>query len=113
MARETWKPVMVACMVAGTPVLAQCEAQARREGPAPRSPTPAPVEAPVRVQTVARGLDHPWALAFLPDGRMLVTERSGQLRTVERDGRVSEPIAGVPQVLASGQGGLLDVALDP
>ena len=68
---------------------------------------------PVRVVTVARGLDHPWGLAFLPDGRMLVTERSGQLRIVERDGRISEPLAGVPDVAARGQGGLLDVALDP
>jgi glucose/arabinose dehydrogenase len=67
----------------------------------------------VRVQTVARGLDHPWALAFLPDGRMLVTERSGQLRLVESSGLLSEPLAGVPPVAARGQGGLLDVALDP
>ena len=80
---------------------------------APRSPTPAPVNGAVRVQTIARGLEHPWALAFLPDGRLLVTERPGRLRTVDREGRLSEPLAGVPQVLARGQGGLLDVALDP
>jgi aldose sugar dehydrogenase len=67
----------------------------------------------VRVETVARGLDHPWALEFLPDGRMLVTERPGRVRIVDRSGRISEPLAGVPQVQASGQGGLLDVALDP
>jgi glucose/arabinose dehydrogenase len=79
---------------------------------APRSPTPASTGG-VRAETVARGLEHPWGLAFLPDGRMLVTERPGRLRTVDRDGRVSEPLAGVPEVAARGQGGLLDVAIDP
>jgi glucose/arabinose dehydrogenase len=107
MSRETLRIVIVACLVSGAPVLAESQAQA------PRSPTPTPVKAAVRVETVARGLEHPWALAFLPDGRMLVTERPGRLRIVGRDGRVSEPLAGVPQVLARGQGGLLDVALDP
>jgi len=63
--------------------------------------------------TVADGLDHPWGLAFLPDGRMLVTERPGALRLVSPEGAVSPPLAGVPAVFASGQGGLLDVALDP
>jgi glucose/arabinose dehydrogenase len=82
-------------------------------GQAPHSPTPAPVTGVVRAETVARGLEHPWGLAFLPDGRMLVTERPGRLRLVERDGRLSEPLAGVPKVAARGQGGLLDVALDP
>lgn len=67
----------------------------------------------VRVVTVAEGLNHPWGLAFLPDGRMLVTERPGRLRIVERDGRLSPPLAGVPDVAAGGQGGLLDVALAP
>src|SRR5215203_7201286 len=65
------------------------------------------------VETVARGLNHPWALAFLPDGRMLVTERPGRLRIVEPGGRVSAPLGGVPAVYARGQGGLLHVALDP
>jgi glucose/arabinose dehydrogenase len=63
--------------------------------------------------TVARGLVHPWGLAFLPDGRMLVTERPGRMRIVARDGTLGAPIAGLPPVVASGQGGLLDVALDP
>ncbi len=67
----------------------------------------------VRVVSVAKGLEHPWGLAFLPDGRMLVTERPGRLRIVSRDGRISPPIAGVPAVYARGQGGLLDVALHP
>lgn len=66
-----------------------------------------------RLATLAEGLEHPWALAFLPDGRFLVTERPGRLRVVETDGRVGPPVAGVPAVAARGQGGLLDVALDP
>ena len=64
------------------------------------------------VQTVAKGFEKPWALAFLPDGRMLVTEKPGRLRVVTADGKLSE-IKGVPQVDARDQGGLLDVALDP
>jgi glucose/arabinose dehydrogenase len=83
------------------------------EAQAPRSPTPKPADAPVRTTTVAKGLDHPWGSTFLPDGRILVTERSGSLRIAEKDGRVSEPVAGVPKVRAGGQGGLLDVALSP
>jgi glucose/arabinose dehydrogenase len=70
-------------------------------------------DGPVRVVTVAEGLERPWGLAFLPDGRMLVTERPGRLRIVEADGRLSAPLDGVPAVRASGQGGLLDVALAP
>jgi len=66
-----------------------------------------------RVTTFAAGLEHPWGGAFLPDGRLLVTERIGRLRLVGRDGRVSAPLAGVPPVEARGQGGLLDVALAP
>ena len=62
---------------------------------------------------VAKGLEHPWGLAFLPDGRMLVTERQGRLRIVERDGRLGPPVAGLPAVQSGGQGGLLDVALHP
>ncbi len=68
---------------------------------------------PVRVETVAEGLEHPWGLAFLPDGRMLVTERPGRLRIASPDGALSEPISGLPPVFSRGQGGLLDVALDP
>lgn len=68
---------------------------------------------PLDVQTIASGLENPWGLAFLPDGRMLVTERAGRLRIVSRNGTVSGPVAGLPPVLASGQGGLLDVALAP
>lgn len=68
---------------------------------------------PIRVITVAEGLEVPWGLAFLPDGRMLVTERAGRLRIVSSTGELSEPLAGVPEVHARGQGGLLDVALGP
>jgi glucose/arabinose dehydrogenase len=80
---------------------------------APRSPTPAAGPLPGRLVDVATGLEHPWGLAFLPDGRMLVTERPGRLRLVDRNGTVSAPLAGVPEVRAGGQGGLLDVALSP
>jgi glucose/arabinose dehydrogenase len=70
----------------------------------------------INVETVAGGLVNllvnPWALAFLPDGRMLATERPGRMRLVARDGRLSAPLLGVPQVFAIGQGGLLDVVLD-
>lgn len=66
-----------------------------------------------QVETFASGLVRPWALAVLPDGRMLVSERPGRLRYVGPQGELSEPIAGVPDVFAQGQGGLLDVALDP
>jgi glucose/arabinose dehydrogenase len=67
---------------------------------------------PIQVETVVNGLQHPWALAFLPDGRMLVTERPGRLRIVTPDGKLSPPVAGLPKVFASGQGGLLDVIVD-
>jgi glucose/arabinose dehydrogenase len=66
----------------------------------------------IRVETVVSGLSNPWGLAFLPDGRMLVTERPGRMRIATRDGTLSAPIAGVPKVLAQNQGGLLDVIAD-
>lgn len=68
---------------------------------------------PLSVEILAKGLVHPWSLAYLPDGRMLVTERPGRLRYVGADGALSPPLEGVPRVFAEGQGGLLDVALDP
>ncbi|HEV7764078.1 MAG TPA: PQQ-dependent sugar dehydrogenase [Thermoanaerobaculia bacterium] len=80
---------------------------------AQRSPTPPVTALPGRVTDVAKGLEHPWGLAFLPDGRMLVTERPGRLRIVSRDGKLSAPLTGVPSVYELGQGGLLDVAIDP
>jgi aldose sugar dehydrogenase len=82
-------------------------------GPAPAAAQTFPSSAgTLAVETVARGLDHPWSIAFLPDGRMLVTERPGRLRIVTRDGKLSPPVTGVPKVMASGQGGLHDVVLD-
>ncbi len=63
--------------------------------------------------TLAKGLNNPWSLAFLPDGRLLVTERPGSLRIVGADGQVGEPVSGLPRIEAGGQGGLLDVVLDP
>ena len=66
----------------------------------------------IRVDTVVSGLSHPWALAFLPDGRILVTERPGRMRVATRDGKLSPPLEGVPKLLAQNQGGLLDVILD-
>ena len=69
--------------------------------------------AALQVETVVSGLEHPWSLAFLPDGRLLVTERPGRLRLVA-DGRLLDsPVIGVPDSYARGQGGLMDVALDP
>jgi glucose/arabinose dehydrogenase len=65
------------------------------------------------VVQIAEGLQNPWAVAFLPDGKMLVTERPGRLRVVTADGKLSEPVAGLPELVAAGQGGLLDVVLDP
>jgi glucose/arabinose dehydrogenase len=67
----------------------------------------------VRPVTVAKGLQNPWGLAFLPDGAMLVTERPGRMRVVARDGSLGPPLSGLPAVDVGGQGGLLDVALDP
>src|SRR5215217_7968124 len=66
----------------------------------------------LQVEAVASGLSNPWGLAFLPDGRMLVTERPGRMRLVARDGKLSPPLGGVPKVFAQSQGGLHDVALD-
>ena len=65
----------------------------------------------LKVETVAGGLVHPWSLAFLPDGRMLVTERPGRMRIVTRSGELSPPLAGVPEVYAQSQAGLMDVML--
>jgi len=68
---------------------------------------------PLRVETVATGLENPWGMAVLPDGRMLVTERAGRLRLVARDGTLSQPVGGLPRILTRNQGGLLDVVLAP
>jgi aldose sugar dehydrogenase len=83
--------------------------------------TPPAAQAPIyesehhayQVVTVAEGLEHPWGMAFLPKGEILVTERPGRLRLIRDGVLVAEPIGGVPEVFARGQGGLLDVALHP
>ncbi len=94
----------VLCLAALIPALAA--AAPEREFPSE--------EGMLSVRTLAEGLKHPWALAFLPDGKgMLVTERPGNLRLISSEGQVGPPISGVPQVWATGQGGLLDVALSP
>lgn len=93
--------VMGAAVSASAPVVAQTDKFV---------PTPFGM---IAVQELARGLDHPWGMAFLPDGRLLVTERAGTLRMIGVDGRVWKPLAGTPEVFVKGSGGLLDVALDP
>ena len=117
MRRTLRRPLLVVCLTSRAVPLASCQSQspppAAAAGPAQRSPTPASTAGVVRAETVAEGLNHPWALAFLPDGRILVTERPGRLRIVGANGALSEPLGGVPEVAASGQGGLLDVAVDP
>jgi glucose/arabinose dehydrogenase len=72
-----------------------------------------PAERGFRKVTLVQGLEHPWGLDWLPNGDILVTERPGRLRLVRGDQLVSDPIAGIPEVFASGQGGLLDISLHP
>lgn len=116
-----WALVAMACAV-------QHPAGAQHQGVDQRSPngvgqmpafqgqTDAPAErlnVAFDVVTVATPFERPWGVTFLPDGRMLVTEKAGRLRVVSADGSISESVAGLPPVDARGQGGLLDVALDP
>lgn len=79
--------------------------------PAAQTNAPEAPQTAIQLTTVAKGLENPWALEFLPDGRMLVTEKPGRLRVIATDGTLGEPITGVPAVMSKGQGGLLDVAL--
>jgi glucose/arabinose dehydrogenase len=90
--------------------------EGRGQRPAFPGQTRAPFESAnvaFETRTIAKGLEHPWGLAFLPDGSRLVTERPGRMRIVGPDGSISPPIAGTPKVDARGQGGLLDVTLGP
>ncbi len=109
-------PALVAPKEAKAPVemaVAKAKAPATSGIAAPHA-APAPAQlSRVKIEEVVSGLEVPWSLAFLPDGRMLVTERVGRLRYVAPDGALSAPIQGVPAVHAQGQGGLLDVALSP
>ena len=100
-------------VAAGTALVAIVALAAPLSAQGIKSPTPESRTGIVVAETYAEGLQHPWGMAFLPDGRMLVTERPGRLRIVGRDGSLSEPLTGVPTVMARGQGGLLDVAIDP
>lgn len=89
---------------------------AEHQSPAFEQQTRAPeVSSNVELQVteVSTALQNPWSIAFLPDGRMLVTEKPGNLRVVTQNGEISEPVAGVPEVDSAGQGGLLDVSLAP
>ena len=91
------------------PALAMC-------GPVPASGAQvvSTQEHSFRVVKLTQGLEHPWSVAFLPDGRLLVTERPGRLRIVRADGRLEQhPVSGLPKIAEYGQGGLLDVALHP
>jgi glucose/arabinose dehydrogenase len=111
MARRT-----LACIVLLLPLLGACHGRDRAPADAPAKSGVnawANVASALRVTRIAGGLEHPWGLALLPDGRFLVTERPGRLRYVSRDGTLSPPITGTPTVWAEGQGGLLDVALAP
>jgi glucose/arabinose dehydrogenase len=102
--------VRVACRALAALALASCSPLALAQGPNQTVSTSA---GPAIVEKLAGGLVHPWGIARLPDGRLLVTERAGRLRILNTDGTLSPPLAGTPAVVAVGQGGLLDVALDP
>ena len=100
--------ILIAIVLAALILPAKTAPAAAEQTRAPAAPSSA-----VRVEVFAAGLEYPWSLQFLPDGRLLVTERPGRLRIVAAGGRISPPLAGVPRVAAIGQGGLLDVALAP
>ncbi|WP_199268708.1 PQQ-dependent sugar dehydrogenase [Cognatiluteimonas profundi] len=94
--------------------LAMCACNANPvDAPATVGGKPTAAAASTGDTVIARGLDHPWSVALLPQGGFIVTERVGRLRRIAADGTMSPPIAGVPVVWAQGQGGLLDVALAP
>ena len=111
--RTTVLPVLPLAIAVAMAACAQPSAS-RQPAAAPAASQAAPVaSSELQVEVIASGLEHPWAVALLPDGRFLVTERPGRLRVIGTDGSVSAPLAGTPQVFAKGQGGLLDVVLDP
>ena len=70
-------------------------------------------KASFKVETLAKGFDQPWGMAFLPDGRLIFTERAGRIRFLNKDGSVSEPVKGTPSVFVRQDGGMLDIALHP
>jgi aldose sugar dehydrogenase len=95
------RPYALVLLLAALPTIAQAQSQTFKSS-----------AGGLKVEIVVGGLVNPWALAFLPDGRMLVTERPGRMRIATPDGKLSAPLGGVPKVMASGQGGLHDVAAD-
>jgi glucose/arabinose dehydrogenase len=115
--------IVLTSLLLGFAALPACRAQAPAAAPEATQPAAAAnggtafrEEADsqgTRIATIASGLEHPWAVALLPDGRFLVTERPGRMRYVSATGDLSKPLRGVPEVWANGQGGLLDVALVP
>ena len=92
-----------AMTVAATPAIAQIT----------KAPPTQTTNRILKIETMAKKLNHPWGLAFLPDGRVLLTERPGRMRILGKDGKLSKALGGVPAVYTSEQGGLLDVVLDP
>lgn len=116
---KSYLPLVVLALAA--PALAQTPVDPRpannpQQQPAFAGQTDAPeqkLNVAFDVVTVVQGLQNPWSVAFLPGGKMLITERPGRLRVATADGKLSEPVAGLPPVAARGQGGLLDVVLDP
>ena len=99
--------------IAMTLALGACAQPTPSDAATPMPPTQATASGEMRIETIASGLEHPWAVALLPEGGYLVSERPGRLRRIATDGSLSAPIAGVPAVFAQGQGGLLDVVPDP
>ncbi len=107
--------IMLGCImwIGSTLALNACAQSARPPTGAPAAGAVASTSTDTQMQVIASGLEHPWSVALLPKGGFLVTERPGRLRRVSADGTLSAPISGVPDVFADGQGGLLDVVLDP
>ncbi|MDQ3161008.1 MAG: PQQ-dependent sugar dehydrogenase [Pseudomonadota bacterium] len=99
--------------IGSTLVLSACTQSARSAAGVTVPAPAAPPSAGSQMAVIATGLEHPWSVALLPDGSYLVTERPGRLRRIAADGQISAPLLGVPRVFAQGQGGLLDVVLDP
>lgn len=108
------RPIPTLALCAMLPLaLNACAQPAQSPGATDVPQAPAAKPGAMRVETVASGLEHPWSVALLPEGGFLVTERPGRLRRIAADGTLSAPVSGVPEVFAEGQGGLLDVVLDP
>jgi glucose/arabinose dehydrogenase len=108
--------LLLACIAASVGAVVAADWDGAAQAPIPGLTRAPAVKSDARfsVVTVASGLDHPWGLRFLPDGRMVVTERAGRLRIMTANGKMSPPVAGVPGVYTTGgQAGLFDVALDP